>query len=59
MTTRFEVLDHLDRCVLAEAAECLNGARESGVLTVEDHKEMDRISAALVAFHAHVRRTVP
>lgn len=58
MTTRFEVLDHLDRCVLAGAAECLNGARESGVLTVEDHKEMDRISAALVAFHAHVRRTV-
>lgn len=58
MTTRFEVLDQLDRCILKDVSDYMAIARESGVLTVEDHKEMDRISAALIGFHAHVRRTV-
>ena len=58
MTTRFEVLDQLDRCILRDVSDYMEVARETGVLTVEDHKEMDRISAALVAFHSHVRRTV-
>ena len=59
MTTRFEVLDQLDRCILKDVSEYMEIARESGVLTVEDHRRMDQIVVAVTEFHAHVRRTVP
>lgn len=55
--SRWEVLDMILRCNLLPLKGVIADARETGVLTVDDHRALDRVIAAIVEFNAHVRRT--